>query len=73
MNGRKKVDSFSSPNDEKLNELLKLVSIFTEWKNESLSNKKEFIPMQSYEDLCWIVFAKVGVCSKYLRDEKSFF
>ena len=73
MNGRKKVDCFSSPNDEKLDELLKLVSIFTDWKNESLSNKKEFIPMQSYEDLCWIVFAKVGVCSKYLRDDKSFF
>ena len=40
-------------------------------ENESLSNKKEFIPMQSYEDLCWIVFAKVGVCSKYLRDDAS--
>ena len=71
MNGRKKVDCFSSPNDEKLDELLKLVSIFAEWKNESLSNKKEFIPMQSYEDLCWIIFAKVGVCSKYLRDDAS--
>ena len=71
MNGRKKVDCFSSPNDEKLVELLKLVSIFTEWKNESLSNKKEFISMQSYEDLCWILFAKVGIRSKYLRDDES--
>ena len=40
MNGIKKVDCFSSPNDEKLDELLKLDSIFTEWKNEYLSNKK---------------------------------
>ena len=52
MNGRKKVDCFSSPNDEKLDELLKLISIFAEWKNEYLSNKKAFIPMQLYEDLC---------------------
>ena len=51
MNGRQKVDCFSSPNDEKIDELLKLVSIFSEWKNESPFNKKEFIPMQSYEDL----------------------
>ena len=40
MNRRKKVDCFSSPNDEKLDEVLKLDSIFSEWKNESLSNKK---------------------------------
>ena len=51
MNGRKKVDCFSSPNDPKLDELMKLVAIFSEWKNESPFNKKEFIPMQSYEDL----------------------
>ena len=62
---------FSSPNDEKLDELLKLVSIFLEWKNEYLSNKKEFIPMQSYGALCWIVFTKVEVCSKHLRDDAS--
>ena len=50
---------------------MKLVSIFSEWKNKSLSNKKEFISMQSYEDLCLIPFAKVGVCLKYLRDDES--
>ena len=27
--------------------------------------------MQSYEDLCLIAFAKVGVCLKYLRDDES--
>ena len=40
-------------------------------ENESLSNKEEFVPIESYEDLCWIVFTKVGVCSKYLRDDAS--
>ena len=71
MNGRKKVDCFSSPNDPKLDELMKLVSIFSEWKNESGSNKNKFITTQSYEDLCWIVFAKVGVCTTYLKDDNS--
>ena len=42
---------------------------FSEWENDSLSKKKEFIPKKSYEDLCWIILAKVKVCSKYLRDE----
>ena len=31
---------------------MSLVSIFSEWKNESGSNKNEFITMQSYKDLC---------------------
>ena len=50
---------------------MKLVSIFSEWKNKSGSNKNEFITTQSYEDLCWIVFAKVGVCTTYLKDDNS--
>ena len=45
---------------------------FSEWKNESLSIKRESIPMQLYEDRCWIVSAKVGFCSKQLRDDMSF-
>ena len=71
MNGRKKVDCCSSPNDPKLDELMKLVAIFSEWKNECGSNKNEFITTQSYEDLCWIVFAKVVVCTTYLKDDNS--
>ena len=67
----KKVDCFPSPNDERLDELLKIISIVLEWENESLSNKKEFISIQSYEDFCCIVFAKIGICSKYLHDDKS--
>ena len=66
-----KIDYVSSPNDSKLEDLMKLVSIFLEWKNESGSNKNEFITTQSYEDLCWIVFDKVGVCTTYLKDDNS--
>ena len=68
MNGRKNV-FFSSPDDENLDELLKLFPIFSEWKDESLSNKKELIPIQPYEDVCWICFAKIGIFSKYYSDQ----
>ena len=50
---------------------MSLVSIFSEWKNESGSNKNEFITMQSYKDLCQIVFTKVGVCTTYSKDDNS--
>ena len=67
----KKVDCFPSPNDERMDDLLKIISIVLEWENESLSNKKEFISIQSYEIFCCIVFTKIGICSKYLHDDKS--
>lgn len=38
MLGRRKHDFFPNPNDIKLDELFKLVSIVSEWKNESGSN-----------------------------------
>ena len=47
MNGRKKL-IFSSHNDSRLEELMKLVSFFSEWKNESGSNKNKFITTQSF-------------------------
>ena len=62
---------FSSSNDTKLEEVMKLVSIFSEWKNESGYNKNKFIPIQSYGDLCWIIFAKVGVRTSSLKDDKT--
>ena len=68
MNGRKNV-FFSSPDDENLDELLKLFPIFSELKDESLSNKKELIPIQPYEDVCWICFARIGIFSKYYSDQ----
>ena len=52
MNGRKNVDCFQVQMMKKLMSYWNLFQLCLEWKDESLSNKKEFIPIQSYKDFC---------------------
>ena len=71
MNGTKKgCTCIDSKNHRHLKELLDVVTIFTEWKNkEAGKNKDAFIPMSTYEDLCWVVFSTVGIARHQLPNQ----
>jgi hypothetical protein len=41
------------------------MKIFYSWKKEAGDTKEAFIPLSTFEDFCWSVFAVVGVARKY--------
>ena len=61
----------NSPSHFHLQELLNILITFTEWKNEAGVNVKEFVPWQTYEDLCYLIFGLVGLSRCYLQEDKG--
>ena len=43
------------------------LEIFSEWRSEAGKNTEDFIPWQSYKDLCSLVFVVVGFAKTYLK------
>jgi hypothetical protein len=67
----KKCTNIHSPNHPHLDELLDVVRLFYRWKKEVGKEKELFIPETTFEDLCWMVFAVVGVAKEYLDKDES--
>ena len=61
----------NSPSHFHLQELLNILITFTEWKNEAGVNVKEFVPWQTYVDLCYLIFGLVGLSRCYLQEDKG--
>lgn len=59
-------ENISSATHRHLEELLNVVRLFTEWKNEAGKNKQHFIPVSTYEDLCWVCFSIIGIAKTHL-------
>jgi hypothetical protein len=68
---KKKCTKIHSPNHPHLDELLDVVRLFYRWKKEVGKEKELFIPETTFEDLCWMVFAVVGVAKEYLDKDES--
>ena len=68
-NVKKMGEVIDSPTHRHIGELLKTLQLFTEWKKEAGKFKERFITDESYEDLSWMIFAVVGVASKYLHED----
>jgi hypothetical protein len=69
-------ENLNSPSHALLQEVVDILSLFTEWKAEAESNKKgkgggNFIPWQLYEDLYFMIFGMVGVAQRYLKEDES--
>ena len=69
----KKCGMIDCPNHSHITELREILDIFEEWRNESKENGGvySFIPNESWEDLCWLVYGIEGVATTYLKDNKS--
>jgi hypothetical protein len=59
------------PSHPHLNELLNILAVFYDWRLEAGDDKDSFVPLTTYEDLCWIIFAVVGVGKTHLLDDKT--
>ena len=59
-----------SPDHEHLDELLQILLTFQKWKKD-IKDPKAYIPWQSDEDLCWLIFSIVGISKTYLKADKS--
>jgi hypothetical protein len=49
-----------------LDDLLKVVTVLTEWKHEAGTNKLHFLPMSTYEDLMLANLSTIGLAKLYL-------
>jgi hypothetical protein len=58
---RKNCHDINSPPRPHLIELLNILAVFYDWRLETGDDKDSFVPLTTYEDLCWIIFAVVGV------------
>jgi hypothetical protein len=66
---KKGCHNLNSPKHPLVKELLDILALFAKWKGEAGRDTKRFIPWQSYEDLCWIVFGFVGLAQTYLSED----
>ena len=69
-NYAKKCECINSSCHPHLKELHTILLLFAEWKNDS-KTKDEFITGESWEDLCWLVYAMEGIATEYLLKDKS--
>jgi hypothetical protein len=44
---------------------------FYYWRLEAGDNNDSFVPLTTYEDLCWIIFAVVGVGKTHILNDKT--
>jgi hypothetical protein len=58
------INSLSHPHS---NELLNILAVFYDWRLEAGDDTDSFVPLTTYEDLCWIIFAVVGVGNTHLK------
>ena len=63
-------EPINSPDHRHIGELLDILDIFCEWRNES-PEKIHFIPWQSFEDLVYLIIGIIGVSKLYLKKDKS--
>ena len=71
-NGVKKLgEKINNPKHRHLAELLSTLAIFTDWKKEAGKFDERFIPIQSYEDMTWMIFSVVGISILYLNEDGS--
>ena len=59
------------PTHRHLMELLHTLKIVTTWKKETVNNKEQFITLESYEDMTWMMYAVIGVAVAYLKEDGS--
>jgi hypothetical protein len=58
-------NNIHTPTHIHLNQLLDAVKVFHKWK-KNCEEKEHFVPESTCEDLCWMVFAVVGVAKTYV-------
>jgi hypothetical protein len=72
MNGHNKdCENINSASHPHLEDLLALIRVFTEWKLEAGKNTERFIPVTTYEDLCWSSFAVIGIAKNQLPEGRA--
>ena len=70
-NRSKGCECINSRKHNHIQELREILDTFNEWKHQCTNVKVEFIPEQSWEDLCWLVYGIEGVATTYLFEETS--
>ena len=67
---KKKHYPVDSPTSPYIPSLLETVQLFTEWKEEA-QNANHFVPVTTYQDLCWVCFSTIGLAKQYTKADKS--
>jgi hypothetical protein len=67
----KNCHDINSPSHPHLNKLLNILAVFNDWRLEAGGDKDSFVPLATYDDLCWIIFAVVGVGKTHLLNDKT--
>ena len=70
-NRSKGCECINSRKHNHIQELREILDTFNEWKHQCTNVKVKFIPEQSWEDLCWLVYGIEGVATTYLFEETS--
>ena len=70
---KRNAHKINSPRHEHCFELLGILRVFEEWKEECGGLNKKFITRESYEDLKWLTLAVVCSASLYLKEEGSMY
>jgi hypothetical protein len=64
---QKGYEGIDLPTHPYLDHLLMIVKVFTKWKSETVDDY-QFVPMSTYQDLCWVCFSTIGLAKTYLID-----
>ena len=63
-------EAINSPLHKHIKELLDILELFCEWRNESKDDKSIFLPWHTFDDLYYLVMGIVGISITYLKEDE---
>jgi hypothetical protein len=73
MKPGKEMVPLDSPDHKQLQQLVRVVEMLTEWRDESkaASDMHRFLPMTTYEDVCLVCISTIGLSKVLLKTDRS--